>query len=125
MGVGNDSSAVSDEIISKEFVDQVDLHNDVDEIEHFTVEESHCVDVVATLVIIQKFDHFLVHGALSIRIGEICLKFRSEGLHLVIFEQFPQRVRSVEEQRLEKENETHPFTVVGIFQDLMGSNRRL
>ena len=85
MGVGNDSSAVSDEIISKEFVDQVDLHNDVDEIEHFTVEESHCVDVVGTLVIIQEVGDLLLHGAPSVQIGEICLKFRSEGLHLVIF----------------------------------------
>ena len=29
---------------------EVDLHNDVGEIEHFTEEESYCVDVVATLV---------------------------------------------------------------------------
>jgi hypothetical protein len=86
MGVRNDSSAVSDEIISKESVDQVELHNDVDEIEHFTVEESHCVNVVATLVIIQEVGDLLIHGAISVRIDELCLQFRSKGLHLVTLE---------------------------------------
>ncbi len=124
IGVGNDFGAVSEEIISEEFVGQVDLTHDVDEVEQFTEIKSQGVDVVAAFVIVQEVDDLLLADDLSVRIGESCLQLQSEGLHLLVLEHFPQEVRCVEEQRLEEENETHPLVVAMIFRGPAGSNSR-
>ena len=115
IGIGNDFGAVSEEIISEIFVGQVDLTHDVDEVEQFTEEESQGVYVVGALVIVQEADDPLNSSVFNIGIDERGLQFQSEGLHLVIFEHFPQIARCEEEQRLEEEDETHPLIVAMIF----------
>ena len=57
----------------------------------------------------------LLPGSLSFRISESCLQFRSKDLHLVILEQFPQEVRSIEEKSLEEESETTSIKLWVIF----------
>ena len=75
IGVGNDFTSVGEEIVSEEFVGQVDLSHDIDEVEHFTEEESQGVDVVGAFVIVQEADDPLNSGAFNIRIDERGLQF--------------------------------------------------
>ena len=70
IGVGDDFTSVGEEIVSEEFVGQVDLTHDVNEVEQFTEIESQGVDVVAAFVIVQEVDDLLLSDALSVRIGE-------------------------------------------------------
>ena len=70
IGVGDDFTSVGEEIVSEEFVGQVDLTHDVNEVEQFTEIESQGVDVVAAFVIVQEVDDLLLSDALSVRIDE-------------------------------------------------------
>ena len=70
IGVGDDFTTIGEEIVSEEFVGQVDLTHDVNEVEQFTEIESQGVDVVAAFVIVQEVDDLLLSDALSVRIDE-------------------------------------------------------
>ena len=75
VGSADDFTSVSEKIVSEEFVGQVDLSHDIDEVEHFTEEESQGVDVVGAFVIVQEADDPLNSGAFNIRIDERGLQF--------------------------------------------------
>ena len=114
-GVLQDVGAVGGELVVQEEVNEVDLADDVDEIEHFHGEEPESVEGVGTPMEAEVLDNLVDLAFLGARVEEGFLEVGDEHADLVVLRGFPEVPGDVEEHGLQEKEKGHPLVPFVVF----------